>query len=170
LYNTEPNPVDFAAYAVPKQIGQLNIASDINLFKHKNLGEFVVLIAAEENHAIQECEMEGKLAFTVMFRWLLFRINATNSVSTVTKTEEADSDVTWSMWTDAPWCGHCQKLAPIWDQLAESYSRQSDIVIAKLDATSNDVDGVTITSFPTLIYYPKGGKQVRIRWVLIRDM
>lgn len=66
--------------------------------------------------------------------------------------------------TDAPWCGHCKKLAPIWDELAEQYSRQSDLVIAKLDATLNDIDGITVKSFPTLVYYPKGGGEVKINY------
>jgi protein disulfide isomerase len=58
----------------------------------------------------------------------------------------------------APWCGHCKKLAPVWDELAEHYANNQDLVIAKFDATANEVDGVDIRSYPTLIFYPKDNK------------
>ena len=35
--------------------------------------------------------------------------------------------------TDAPWCGHCKELTPIWDSLAEKFSGNADIVIAKVN-------------------------------------
>ena len=32
-------------------------------------------------------------------------------------------------------CGHCKQLAPIWDELAEHFAEDEDVVIAKMDAT-----------------------------------
>lgn len=58
----------------------------------------------------------------------------------------------------APWCGHCKKLAPIWDELAEHYANVDDLVIAKFDSTANEVDGVDIRSYPTLKFYAKDNK------------
>ena len=61
---------------------------------------------------------------------------------------------------DAPWCGHCKQLAPIWDELAEKFKDSADIVIAKMDSTANEVEDVSVQSFPTLKYFPGGGKDV----------
>lgn len=58
----------------------------------------------------------------------------------------------------APWCGHCKKLAPVWDKLAEEYAGVEDLVIAKFDATTNEADGVEVQSYPTLTFYPKDNK------------
>ncbi|KAI0071063.1 protein disulfide isomerase [Panus rudis PR-1116 ss-1] len=62
----------------------------------------------------------------------------------------------------APWCGHCKKLAPIYEELADAFADKKDkVVIAKVDA-----DGVGrelgqrygVTGFPTLKWFgPNGG-------------
>lgn len=39
----------------------------------------------------------------------------------------------------APWCGHCKSLAPIYEELAERFSKIGSIVIAKMDSTANEV-------------------------------
>jgi protein disulfide-isomerase A1 len=57
----------------------------------------------------------------------------------------------------APWCGHCKKLAPTWDELGDAFAKYGDqVVIAKVDATANDIKE-NISGFPTLVYYPATG-------------
>ena len=58
----------------------------------------------------------------------------------------------------APWCGHCKSLAPIWADLAKDVESIDDLVIAKFDATVNEVKGLEIRGYPTLKFYPKGDK------------
>ncbi|CAI9758350.1 unnamed protein product [Fraxinus pennsylvanica] len=59
----------------------------------------------------------------------------------------------------APWCEACKQFAPILDEIAVSYTNDPDIVIAKLDATANDVPRGTfeVQGFPTLYFRSANG-------------
>lgn len=60
----------------------------------------------------------------------------------------------------APWCGHCKSLAPKYDILGAEYAKsefKDKVVIAKVDATANDVPD-DISGFPTIKLYPAGKK------------
>lgn len=61
----------------------------------------------------------------------------------------------------APWCGHCKKLAPILDEAAATLQSEEDVVIAKMDATENDVPGeFDVQGYPTLYFVTPSGKKV----------
>ena len=65
----------------------------------------------------------------------------------------------------APWCGHCKRLEPVFDQVDEQFGH--DVVVAKVDCTEDSTReiciGEGVRSYPTLKYYsaltgPEGQK------------
>jgi len=58
----------------------------------------------------------------------------------------------------APWCGHCKKIAPIYEELAQKLKHNTNLIIAKMDATANEVETVSIQGFPTIKFWPANKK------------
>ncbi|KAG7335964.1 hypothetical protein KOW79_000657 [Hemibagrus wyckioides] len=59
----------------------------------------------------------------------------------------------------APWCSHCKNLEPKYTELGEKLSGNSHIVIAKMDATANDIPpNYDVQGFPTIYFAPAGQK------------
>lgn len=63
----------------------------------------------------------------------------------------------------APWCGHCKSLVPIYEELATSYKSDDSVVIAKMDATANDIPSplYEAAGFPTIYFKPAGGAPMK---------
>ncbi|UYV80089.1 PDIA3 [Cordylochernes scorpioides] len=58
----------------------------------------------------------------------------------------------------APWCGHCKKLAPTFEELGTAMKGEN-VEIVKMDATANDVPPpFEVSGFPTIYYLPKNKK------------
>ncbi|KAK7685514.1 hypothetical protein QCA50_011379 [Cerrena zonata] len=63
----------------------------------------------------------------------------------------------------APWCGHCKRLKPIYEEVAKTFAPESDCVIANVDADAQPnrplATKYEIGSFPTIKFFPKGNKE-----------
>ena len=56
----------------------------------------------------------------------------------------------------APWCGHCKKLAPVYEELAQAFdSAKDEVTIAKVDADAEKDLGKRfgVQGFPTLKWF-----------------
>eukprot|EP00759_Apiculatamorpha_spiralis_P040094 PhF_6_TR38737/c0_g1_i1/m.57986/K08056/PDIA3, GRP58; protein disulfide isomerase family A, member 3 len=64
----------------------------------------------------------------------------------------------------APWCGHCKALAPKYEELAKKFAGNDKVVIAKFDATANEIPAefqslYKVEGFPTIYFAPAGDKK-----------
>lgn len=70
---------------------------------------------------------------------------------------ENDKDVL--VYFVSPWCKRCRDFEPELEKLSKKLKQYNNkILIAKIDATLNDVDEVQIHNFPTILFYPGNGK------------
>merc|ERR1712058_19419 len=64
----------------------------------------------------------------------------------------------------APWCGHCKRLAPTWEELAKKYEDNAAVTVAHVDCTADGNANKDLCSahgvngFPTLNVYKDGVK------------
>lgn len=76
-----------------------------------------------------------------------------------TETNAPVSDKGWFVKFYAPWCGHCKRLTPIWDELHTTFKDRLNV--GKVDCTSDDGKGLCahyeIRGYPTLLFFPPAG-------------
>jgi len=72
----------------------------------------------------------------------------------------------------APWCGHCQRLAPILEELATKYKGTPDLIIAHIDLTQNRPIGgeYEIGGIPDVRIFTKTQKGQGIKHNGARDL
>lgn len=62
----------------------------------------------------------------------------------------------------APWCGHCKRLAPTWDDLAGEFAGNPQAKVAKVDCTLDESKDLCneqgVDGFPTVFLYKNGEK------------
>lgn len=59
----------------------------------------------------------------------------------------------------ATWCGPCQVLAPVVDQIADEFKGKLKVVKVDIDEAQDAAANNGVTSVPTLVVF-KGGKEV----------
>lgn len=61
----------------------------------------------------------------------------------------------------APWCGHCKRLAPAYEEVGEAFANEKSVLIAKVDADGDRALGSRfgVRGFPTLKFFPKGSTE-----------
>ena len=60
----------------------------------------------------------------------------------------------------ATWCGHCKKMAPIIDELANEFNGKVAIFKADVDVATKKTDAYNIMATPTIFLF-KDGKSVQ---------
>ncbi|KAH0537739.1 protein disulfide-isomerase A3 [Cotesia glomerata] len=147
-FTKSEKPVVFARddkglkYVLKDEFSVENFQKFVKDFEDKNLEPFIKSESVPEDNS-------GPVKVVV----------AKNFEEVVTK---PDSDVLIEFY--APWCGHCQKLTPIYDELGEKMAKEN-VVIAKMDATANDVPPeFEVRGFPTLYWVPKKSKSSPVKY------
>lgn len=65
----------------------------------------------------------------------------------------------------APWCGHCKSLEPKYKELGKKVKDTKTLVIAKVDATANDLPPeFPVQGFPTIFFVPANDKANPIKY------
>lgn len=81
-------------------------------------------------------------------------LNADSFQTQVTMTQDP-----WFIKFYAPWCHHCQAMAPNWEQLAKEMKGRLNIGEVNCDTNARLCKDVKLRGFPTILFF-KGGERV----------
>merc|ERR1719230_802044 len=61
----------------------------------------------------------------------------------------------------APWCGHCKKLAPEYEETAKAFAGEAGVGVYTVDATENSelAGKYDVSGYPTLKWFPPGSSE-----------
>ena len=90
------------------------------------------------------------------------KVNIGNIFTVVGKTFEKevinnDKDVILLFY--APWCNLCKELTPVYEEVGKRLKNQNPkLLIAKIDGSENEVESVSVSGFPTIVFFPGNKK------------
>ena len=90
------------------------------------------------------------------------KLNNGNVFNVVGKTFEKeviknDKDVMLLFY--APWCTHCKELSPKYEEVAKKLKNNNPkLLIARIDGSQNDIENISISGFPTIMFFPGNRK------------
>jgi len=58
----------------------------------------------------------------------------------------------------SPYCSYCTRFAPTYAAFATAVKDVENLIIAKIDATKNQVEDVGLRGYPSVLFYPRGKK------------
>ena len=75
------------------------------------------------------------------------------------KKEVINNDKDVLLYFFAPWCEHCKEFYPKYESLARKLKNKNPkLLMAKMDATENDIEDFAINKYPTIKFYPGNAK------------
>jgi thioredoxin 1 len=77
-----------------------------------------------------------------------------SDASFATEIEQADGLVLVDFW--ATWCGPCQIVAPILEQLAGEYAGKAKVAKVDVDATQRTAMRFNVRSIPSILFFKNG--------------
>eukprot|EP00941_MAST-03F_sp_MAST-3F-sp1_P003844 g3844.t1 len=158
------------------KVAKVDATSEVTLSDRFEIKGFPILMYFTEG---KQCSYTGNRDLNSLKTWIEQRdfLDSCVDMTPATDNYSGDSEVTeltdanfsttmtsendWFVKFYAPWCGHCQALAPIWKELPSKLP--SGVKVGQVDLTQNGNlhNRFGITGLPTLYYFTKDKKQCK---------
>lgn len=153
------------------KLGRVNCAEDNDLCKNKNAKALDVFLYRVGEKRVQFNGVKNENGLSKFLIKNLGDIVVENLVDVPEKLD-ALNELTDETFQDhvavgqhfvkfyAPWCGHCQRLAPTWDELATALEYDPTVSISKVDCTQHRpiCQDFEVKGYPTLLWIVDGKK------------
>lgn len=117
-------------------------------------GEAVSKTSAPEKYNVAEEAKPAKPSVTPNKEGISVSLSAESFQDLVTMTQEP-----WFVKFYAPWCHHCQALAPNWQQMAKEMKGRLNVGEVNCDVENRLCKDVRVKGYPTIMFF-KGGERV----------